>query len=203
MADSSRGTPRWRRTPQDRTAAILDAALSEFALKGLNAAKMDDIALAGGLSKGSIYRYFPDKNALYSAAVQVTLQQVLGGGGGGTPLDRQLFLRKAWSITADARFRSAYRLSLIHDPALSAIRASAMALVENNLVKPFALLLGQTERESALPQDAPLIRARMAISMMIGAALSNSNTAEAMDAGVAFLLRACELEAESPQADGF
>ncbi len=197
------GTPRWRRIPEDRTRAILNAALTEFDLKGLSGAKMDDIAVAGGLSKGSIYRYFPDKNTLFAATVQSTFEEFLGWGVGGPPRDRQLFLRRLLTLTRDKRFIAAYRLSLTRDAGLTTIADNRAAMVEKGLVRPFADLLAQTEGASTLPQDAPLIRARLAISTLLGAALTGSNTPETMDAGVAFLLRACELEAQSPQADGF
>ncbi len=164
---------------------------------------MDDIALAGGLSKGSIYRYFPDKNTLFSAAVRSTLEEFLGRGGGGPPRDRQLFLRRLLTLTQDQRFIAAYRLSLTRDAGLTTVAELSAAMLEKGLIKPLAGLLGQTERESTLPQDAPLIRARLAISTLLGAALTGSNTPESMDAALAFLLRACELETQPTQADGF
>ncbi len=203
MDQPQRGTPRWRRMPQDRAAAILTAALSEFAVKGLAGARMDDIALAGGLSKGSIYRYFPDKATLFAATIHSTLEDLLTLGGGGTPPDRQLFLRKIWGIITQPRFRAAYKLSLIPDPSLGEVGGPVSALIEKTVVLPLAAILTQTEGESPLPQDAALIRARLATATLLGAVLTTPDTPESVDSTVAFLLRACELEAQSPQADGF
>ena len=53
--------PRWRRLPEERPKQILDAALSVFADRGLADARLDDIAKRAGLSKGTIYLYFPNK----------------------------------------------------------------------------------------------------------------------------------------------
>ena len=52
--------PRWRRLPEERPRQILDAALAVFAERGLAAARLDDIAKRAGLSKGTIYLYFPN-----------------------------------------------------------------------------------------------------------------------------------------------
>lgn len=52
-----------------RTAEILSAARKVFAEKGFNDATMDQIAEAGGLSKGTVYLYFPSKRDVYLAAL--------------------------------------------------------------------------------------------------------------------------------------
>jgi len=57
--------PRWRRLPEERPQQILDAALSVFAEHGIDAAKLEDIAARAGVSKGTIYLYFPSKEELF------------------------------------------------------------------------------------------------------------------------------------------
>lgn len=63
---ASRG-PRWRRRAADRPAEILDAALTVFAARGFAAAKLEDVATAAGVSKGTLYLYFDSKTALFEA----------------------------------------------------------------------------------------------------------------------------------------
>ncbi len=46
---------------------ILDAARTSFSRYGLRKTAMEDIAREAGLSRGTLYRYFPDKEALYRA----------------------------------------------------------------------------------------------------------------------------------------
>ncbi|MFN8036435.1 MAG: TetR/AcrR family transcriptional regulator [Acidimicrobiia bacterium] len=46
---------------------ILDAARTCFSRFGLRKTAMEDIAREAGLSRGTLYRYFPDKESLYSA----------------------------------------------------------------------------------------------------------------------------------------
>jgi len=55
-----------------RRRQILQAAAREFGRKGLDpgAATIDDIAAAAGLSKGSIYSYFKNKDELFRAIIQ-------------------------------------------------------------------------------------------------------------------------------------
>src|SRR3954447_1280741 len=65
--------PRWRRLPEERPKQILDAALAVFAERGLAAARLDDIAKRAGLSKGTIYLYFPNKEELFREVVRSTL----------------------------------------------------------------------------------------------------------------------------------
>jgi len=54
---------------QDRCARILKSARTAFAEKSFHDVRMDDVARAAGVGKGTIYRYFPDKEALYFAVI--------------------------------------------------------------------------------------------------------------------------------------
>lgn len=65
--------PRWRRLPEERPKQILDAAFAVFAERGLAAARLDDIAKRAGLSKGTIYLYFPNKEELFREVVRSTV----------------------------------------------------------------------------------------------------------------------------------
>ena len=66
-------TARWRRRKDARPQEILEAALAVFAEKGFAAARMDDIALRARVSKGTIYLYFPSKEAIFKALIQEML----------------------------------------------------------------------------------------------------------------------------------
>ena len=62
--------PRWRRLPEERPRQILEAALAVFAERGLAAARLEDIARRAGLSKGTIYLYFPNKEELFREVIR-------------------------------------------------------------------------------------------------------------------------------------
>ena len=49
---------------------IIEGARSVFMARGFDAASMADIAKAAGVSKGTLYVYFKDKDELFSAIVQ-------------------------------------------------------------------------------------------------------------------------------------
>jgi AcrR family transcriptional regulator len=52
------------RRPDERPREILAAALRVFADRGYNATRLEDIAAAAGVTKGTIYYYFKNKAAL-------------------------------------------------------------------------------------------------------------------------------------------
>ena len=65
--------PARRRRPDERPTQILEAALDIFGEKGLAAARLEDIAKRAGLAKGTIYLYFPNKEALFREMIRRTL----------------------------------------------------------------------------------------------------------------------------------
>lgn len=48
---------------------LLESAADAFARDGLDGANVNAISLAAGLAKGTVYNYFPSKEALFSAVV--------------------------------------------------------------------------------------------------------------------------------------
>ena len=65
--------PKWQRRAEDRPREICAAALEVFAEKGFAAAKLDEIAKRAGVSKGTLYLYFKDKEQLFRAVVRNTV----------------------------------------------------------------------------------------------------------------------------------
>ncbi len=61
--------PRKRRK-EDRPAELRSAALELFVNKGFAATRLDDIASRAGVSKGTLYLYFDNKEALFKAVIQ-------------------------------------------------------------------------------------------------------------------------------------
>lgn len=54
---------------QDRREQLLRVASEVFATKGYHEAKMDDIAAAADVAKGTIYLYFQDKRAIFTELI--------------------------------------------------------------------------------------------------------------------------------------
>jgi AcrR family transcriptional regulator len=61
---------RWRRRKEARPAEILSAALACFAERGFAATRLDDVAARAGITKGTLYLYFRNKEELFKAVVR-------------------------------------------------------------------------------------------------------------------------------------
>jgi AcrR family transcriptional regulator len=70
------GQRRRRRRKEARPAELIEAGLQEFALRGFAVTRMEDIAKRAGVAKGTIYRYFTDKEALFLAAMRARMGPV-------------------------------------------------------------------------------------------------------------------------------
>ena len=62
--------PRWLRRKEARPDEILDAALDLFIEKGFAATRLDDVAKKAGVSKGTLYLYFVDKEDVFRQVVE-------------------------------------------------------------------------------------------------------------------------------------
>lgn len=65
--------PRWQRRPDARPAEILAAAAEVFAASGFARTRLDDVARRARVSKGTLYRYFESKDALFRAMVRASV----------------------------------------------------------------------------------------------------------------------------------
>lgn len=64
-----------RKKQKDAKAGILTAALEEFSEKGYHATTIDSIAERAGIAKGTVYRYFKTKEALFNALKEDTITE--------------------------------------------------------------------------------------------------------------------------------
>ncbi len=69
-----RSLPQQQRSKR-RYAAIVDAAAELFASNGFDATTMEAIAAASGSAIGSVYRFFPNKQAVFRAVADVALER--------------------------------------------------------------------------------------------------------------------------------
>ena len=66
-----------RKTAEERREAVLDAALEEFALRGLDGASTEAIAATAGISQPYVFRLFGTKRELFKAVVARSFRQTL------------------------------------------------------------------------------------------------------------------------------
>jgi AcrR family transcriptional regulator len=74
--------PARRRRKEARPQELLDAALELFAEKGFAATRSEEVAARAGVSKGTLYLYFPSKEELFKAVVRTNLATLITEGQG-------------------------------------------------------------------------------------------------------------------------
>jgi AcrR family transcriptional regulator len=65
-----RSEPRWTRRKEARPEEITAAALELFIERGYAATRLEDIAARAGVSKGTLYLYFANKEEIFKAVVR-------------------------------------------------------------------------------------------------------------------------------------
>ena len=109
--------PKWRRRPEHRPQQIIEAALEVFGECGLANARLQDIANRAGVSKGTIYLYFPNKEELFREMIRQTAVAAIERAAKvvtqGTPTEQLLaFMKGYWQFVRSPVFSTIYRLVL-------------------------------------------------------------------------------------------
>jgi AcrR family transcriptional regulator len=69
-----------QRRKQARPQELLESALELFVEKGFAATRSDEVATRAGVSKGTLYLYFPSKQELFKAVVRTHLSELIAEG---------------------------------------------------------------------------------------------------------------------------
>lgn len=77
MSHSPLPLPRRERERLTRRNEIMAAARAVFARKGFNVATLDDVADLAEFGKGTLYNYFPNKEALFISVLEDTFETVI------------------------------------------------------------------------------------------------------------------------------
>lgn len=70
--------PRWERRKDARPQELLAAALGQFVERGYAATRLEDVARRAGVSKGTLYLYFANKEELFKAVVREHIVHAIG-----------------------------------------------------------------------------------------------------------------------------
>jgi len=70
MREAAAPRPRWARRKDARPAELIAAALEIFIDKGYAGTRLDEVAARAGVSKGTLYLYFENKEELFKAVVR-------------------------------------------------------------------------------------------------------------------------------------
>jgi len=70
--------PRWERRKEARPQELLAAAIDLFVERGFAATRLEDVARCAGVSKGTLYLYYTNKEELFKAVVRESILPFLG-----------------------------------------------------------------------------------------------------------------------------
>lgn len=141
---------RTRKTAEERREDVLDAALQEFAVRGLDGASTETIAVAAGISQPYVFRLFGTKKELFTAVVARCFRETL-----------ELFQRAAEGKRGEAALAAmgrAYIDELLPDRTRLQGQMQAYAACEDPEVREvvrngFGDLVAYAERVSGQPAD--------------------------------------------------
>jgi AcrR family transcriptional regulator len=139
-----------RKTAQERREAVLDAALQEFALRGLDGTSTEVIAAAAGISQPYVFRLFGTKKELFKAVIVRCFRETL-----------ELFQRAAEGQRGEAALKAmgtAYVEQLLPDRTRLQAQMQAYAACDDPEVREvvrngFGDLVAYAERVSGRPAD--------------------------------------------------
>jgi AcrR family transcriptional regulator len=111
--------PRWQRRKEARPAEIVAAALEVFVERGFATTKLEEVARRAGVTKGTVYLYFENKEALFKAVVRQTIVPIFAQGeemvaahrGSAADLFSQL-VRKWWELIGETNLSGIPKLMM-------------------------------------------------------------------------------------------
>jgi len=111
-------SPRSQPWKDQRHKQILNAAFDEFAERGYETTRLEDVAKRAGIAKGTIYLYFKNKELLFRAVLRDQITHVLrdfaeyaeNSSSSSEDLLREFLVRQYSELVANAKARSIIRL---------------------------------------------------------------------------------------------
>jgi AcrR family transcriptional regulator len=142
--------PTQRKSAEERREAVLDAALEEFAARGLDGGSTEAIATKAGISQPYVFRLFGTKKELFKAVVSRCFRQTL-----------ELFQRAAEGKRGEAALEAmgdAYVNELLPDRTRLRAQMQAYAACEDEGIREvvrngYGDLVSYAERVSGLPPE--------------------------------------------------
>lgn len=196
MATGARGKGR----PSLAETADIDRAIRDAALRVLldqgEAATMQAIATAAGLSRKSLYARYPNKAELFLEAIRSLLQRVSGleaADEGDANGRLQAYVEAALTLVSRDEARIIERLLAIEPTYAAALRPDMLAATHRIFLEPLATLLGEASAAGDFVVDDIDATARVIIrlifteNMMAEERSPGGLTAEARASYAAFL----------------
>lgn len=147
-----------------RKEKIRHEALNQFAMKGLSATRIQDIAKGAGMAQGLLYHYYPSKEAIYMDLIEDALDKLNGASmyvremAGAAEEKIHFALRELFkTIHTSERFRQTCRLIAQATNAME-IPADAYARLQAKRDVPYQMIaevMRQGQREGSVVDGDP------------------------------------------------
>ncbi len=150
---------RRRPAPEDRRAAIVEAAFAVFRDSGFTAARMEDVARRAGVAKGTVYLYFTDKQALFEAVIGAMILP---------RVDHVEAVVQAAAVPAEERLRGLIRF--VYDQLVDSERREVVRMVIAESAR-FPAIAAFYHREV-------IVRARAALTALVAQGIAEGTFAD-------------------------
>ena len=182
--------PRWQRRKDARPEEIVAAALEVFVERGFAATKLEDVARRAGVTKGTIYLYFANKEALFKAVVRETIVPVIAQGEAVaqafTGSARELFeklVREYWRLVGETALAGIPKLMMAEAATFPEL---TRFYYEEVVTRGHRLMAGVIERGIKNGEFRPVdvkVAAKLAMSPLMHAAIARRAFAACMPEG--------------------
>lgn len=169
---------RWQRRKAERPGEIIDAALELFVAKGFMATRLDEVAKLAGVSKGTVYLYFDNKEALFKAVVETlvvpeierTEQQIQAFDGSASELISQL-VKQWWESVGESQLCGLPKLIIAEAGNFPELASFYVEHVIGRVRRVIARLISRGIAEGEFKACDPAYAARLLLAPMVFAAI--------------------------------
>lgn len=180
------GRPASRASAQRTRQRILDAAVEEFAAKGFDGGRVEEIALRAGVQKNVLYYYFGSKDDLFTAVLEATYAAIRA-----RQQDLELrrlapedAMRQLVVFTGRIWMEQPQFQRLLHSANLHGAkhvrRSARIAQLYDPLIETLRELLARGQREGHFRDDVDPVDLYISISSLTAHYVSHHHTFEAL-----------------------
>ena len=169
---------RWLRRKAERPGEIIDAALELFVAKGFMGTRLDEVAKLAGVSKGTVYLYFDNKEALFKAVVETlvvpeierTEQQIQAFDGSASELISQL-VKQWWESVGESQLCGLPKLIIAEAGNFPELASFYVEHVIGRVRRVIAQLISRGIAAGEFKACDPAYAARLLLAPMVFAAI--------------------------------
>ncbi len=169
---------RWQRRKAERPGEIIEAALACFVAKGFKATRLDEVAQRAGVSKGTLYLYFDNKEALFKAVVETlvvpeidqTEQQIQTFDGSASELISHL-VKQWWEAVGESQLSGLPKLIISEAGNFPDLASFYVENVISRVRRLIAQLITRGIKAGEFKSCEPLYAARLLLAPLVFAAI--------------------------------